>query len=86
MDDEVSCVNRNEKPISKKSIIKCKKNDKNWLAGIVVRMMEYEIGKDDLNTLPSVTTKLVVTVHWRRVRWRVAGRGERAVLFHVTAE
>lgn len=37
--------------------------DNNSLARIVVRMMEDEIGKDDLDTLSSVTTELVVTVH-----------------------
>lgn len=70
----------------KKSESKNIKDRFNSLAGIVVRMMQDEIGKDDLDTLSSVASEFVVAVHRRRVRRRVTRRRERAVLFHVTSE
>ncbi len=48
--------------------------------------MEDEIGENDLDALPAVTAELVVAIHRSRVRRRVAGRRERAVLLHVAAE
>ncbi len=56
------------------------------LVGIVVRMMEDEIGEDNLDALAAVTAELVIAVHRRAVRRRVAGRGEGAVLVRIAPE
>lgn len=56
------------------------------LAGVVVRVVQHEVGEDDLHALASVAAELVVAVERGRVRGRVAGRGERAVLLRVAPE
>ena len=56
------------------------------LAGIVVWVVEDEIGEDDLDALAAVTAEFVVAIHRGGVRRRVAGRSERAVLLQVAAE
>ena len=56
------------------------------LVRVVVRMVEDEIRKDDLNPLPAVTPKFVIAVHRRAVGGRIVGRGEGAVLVRIAPE
>lgn len=58
----------------------------NLLAGIVVRMVENKVGKDDLDAFAAVTAELVIAVHKRAVSGRITGRRERAVLIDIAAE
>lgn len=51
-----------------------------------MRVVEQEIGEDDLHALLAVAAELVVAVHAARVRRRIIRRRERPVFGHVAAE
>ena len=56
------------------------------LGGIVVRVVEHEVGEDDEDALFAVPAELVVAVERGGVRLRIVGRRERAVLGDVAPE
>ena len=87
-DDEVSCIRERERDGRMSCACGGMESTKEIysLAGIVVWVVEDEIGEDDLDALAAVTAEFVVAIHRGGVRRRVAGRSERAVLLQVAAE